>query len=92
MPKLPVKKNWGRAAENENPLLTRQLDEAYTDIVNVVNTTIKKNVTDNTSPSVTAQVNSLFEIGDIWVRKDTNQAWIMTSRTNDQTVNWQIIT
>lgn len=92
MSNLPVSKNWGSAYANENRELVRQLDEMYSLIANVVNTKITKYVTSGADAPATSQLNRSFQIGDIYVRTDTNKAWIMTSRTNDQTVNWQIIT
>lgn len=92
MPTMPTKKNWGRAVENENRLLVRQLDEFYTDTVSFINTKISKYVTSGVDPVPLSQLNSRFEIGDIYVRTDTNRAWIMTSRTSSDDVVWTLIT
>lgn len=89
---MPTKKNWGRAVENENRLLTRQLDEFYTDSVSFINTKVTKYVTSGADPSANTQLNKLFEIGDIYVRTDTDTAWIMTSRTDAENVVWTQIT
>ncbi len=97
MPTLINNFNWGRAVENENPNLVRQLSQAYTDTALVVNTKVSKYVTDgnqkpNVDPPANSQFNNNFEIGDIYVRIDTNKAWIMTSRTTSNAVTWTIIT
>jgi hypothetical protein len=94
MPTLVTRFNWGRAIQNDNPILYRQLDEVYTDIAIVVNTKVSKYITDVDPPNnVTAsQVNANFDLGDIWINKSTDTAWIMTSRTDTTTVNWQQIT
>jgi hypothetical protein len=89
---LPVKKNWGQAYNEENPNLIRALDEMYTDIANAINNLVKKNVVATGDPPANSQINSFFSVGDIWVRKDTNKAWIMTSRTTPNAVTWIIIT
>lgn len=89
--------NWGSALRNDNPTLARQLSEAYTDTAQVVNTKASKYVTDGIQkPHVNAPANSSlnenFELGDIYVRSDTNSAWIMTSRTTARAVTWTLIT
>jgi hypothetical protein len=89
---LPIKKNFGAQLYKDAPQLSRQLDEMYTDIAFAVNQLIKKYVTQGADAPANAQLNSLFNIGDIYVRTDTNKAWIMTSRTSPNIVNWQIIT
>ncbi len=92
MGKLPLKKNWGRATENQYPLLVRQLDEMYTDLANNVVQSIKRYVTTGVDAPANAQLNSLFEIGDIYIRTDTTKAWIMTKRTDPNNVTWTQIT
>lgn len=92
MPTLITRYNWGSALANSNPLLVRQLDEAYSDTAIAVNTKISKNVVDGQDPPASDVVNKNFEIGDIWVRTDTNSAWIMTSRTTNVSVTWTLIT
>ena len=89
---LPLKKNWGAAYDDENPQLMRALDEMYSDIANAITILIKRNVVSGMDAPANAQVNSFFSIGDIWVRTDTNKAWIMTSRTTPNAVTWTIIT
>ncbi len=92
MSRLPLKKNWGRSAESTSLELIRALDEMYTDIVNDLSNVTRKYSVNGTSAPANSQINGLFDIGDIWVRTDTNQAWILTSRTTPEIVNWQIIT
>lgn len=89
---LPLKKNFGRDVNEELPQLARQLDEMYTDIANAINNLVKKNILTGVDPQAVDQRNSFFSIGDIAIRKDTNKAWIMTSRTNPNTVVWTLIT
>ncbi len=97
MPTLIQNFNWGSALRNENPELTRQLSTAYTETALVVNTKVSKYFTDgdqkpNVDPPANSQFNKNFEIGDIYVRTDTDSAWIMTSRTTANAVTWKIIT
>lgn len=92
MPTLVQKFNWGSALENQNRLLTRQLDEAYTDIARCVNTKISKYILDGSDPAASSDANKNFEIADIAVRTDTDTAWIMTSRTSGTDVVWTQIT
>lgn len=89
---LPLKKNFGRDVLEELPQLARQLDEMYTDIANTVNNLVKKNILTGANPAANDQRNSFFSIGDLAIRTDTNAAWIMTSRTSPNVVNWQLIT
>ncbi len=94
MPTLITDFNWGQALRNQNGELTRQLSDAYTSTALCVNTKISKYVTTTDAPnSVTSnQTNKNLEIGDIWVNKSTDKAWIMTSRTTDLLVTWTLIT
>ena len=97
MPTLITNFNWGSALRNENPELTRQLSEAYTDTANAVNTKVSKYTTDgvrkpHVAPPANSQFNKNFEIGDIYVRTDNNRAWIMTSRVDAEQVTWTLIT
>jgi hypothetical protein len=87
MANLPPRFNWGFNTAQSDPALFKQLNQVYTDIAQVVNTRVSAFATtlDPTSP---AAVNAQFKIGDIWVRTDTNQAWVMTSRTSDIAVTW----
>jgi hypothetical protein len=89
--------NWGTALYDQNRDLMRQLSEAYTNTALVVNTKVSKYVTDgqfkpNVDPPANDPFNRNFEIGDIYVRTDTDSAWIMTSRTSSDIVVWTIIT
>jgi len=88
---LPLKKNFGNEVANEMPQVARQLDEMYTDIANAINNLIKRNVITGSDPSANDQRNSFFSIGDVTVRTDTDQAWIMTSRTTPNAVTWTLI-
>lgn len=94
MPTLIQNFNWGSALYNQNPLLVRQLTDAYSDTAKVVNTKISKYVVevDPPNPVTSNQANKNFEIGDIWVNKASDTAWIMTSRTTDLLVTWTLIT
>jgi len=89
--------NWGSSLKNQNPELTRQLSTAYTDTAQVVNTKISKYTTDgdrkpHVDPPANSDFNNNFEIADIYVRTDTDTAWIMTSRTTSNAVTWTLIT
>ena len=94
MPTMLQEFNWGDSMRNGNPELTRQMSQAYANTSLVVNTKISKVVQDIDAPTplVESQVNKNMEIGDIWVNKLTNAAWIMTSRTTDLLVTWTLIT
>lgn len=94
MPRLITNFNWGTALRNQNPELTRQLSEAYSDTALVVNTKVSKYITDRDAPNAATpdDANKNLELGDIWVNKTTDTAWIMTSRTTDLLVTWSQIT
>jgi hypothetical protein len=97
MPTLVTEFNWGKDIYDENPNLTRQLSQSYSETARAVNTKVSKYTTDgiqkpHVDPPVNDQFNQNFEIGDIYVRTDTNSAWIMTSRTTSQAATWSIIT
>ena len=94
MPTLITNFNWGTALKNANPELTRQLSEAYTQTAQCVNTKTSKYVTkvDPPDPITSSSTNKNFEIGDFWVNKSSDTAWIMTSRTTDLLVTWTQIT
>ena len=97
MPTLINVFNWGSALRNNNPELVRQLNTAYSDTANAVNSKVSKYTTDglqrpNVDPPANSDFNRNFEIGDIYVRTDTDTAWIMTSRTNSNAVTWTLIT
>lgn len=97
MPTLVTNYNWGRAVENDNPDLARQLSQSYTTTAKAINTKISKYVTNGTTlpnvdPPANSDFNKNFEIGDIYVRIDTNTAWIMTSRSTANAVTWTQIT
>lgn len=97
MPTLIQNFNWGASLRNANPELTRQLSQAYSDTAIVVNSKSSRYVTDgnqkpNVDPPATSDFNKNFEIGDFYVRIDTDTAWIMTSRTTSIDVTWTQIT
>lgn len=96
MPNLVRRFNFGDAKEPERKLY-RQLDEMYSDISLITNGKVSKYVTNGGSkphvdPPANDAFNRNFELGDIYVRSDTDSAWIMTSRTDALVVNWQLIT
>ncbi len=97
MPTLLTSYNWGAALRNENPDLARQLSQSYSDLALAVNSKISKYVTNGTSrphvnPPANSDFNKNFEEADIYVRSDTDTAWIMTSRTSATAVVWTQIT
>ena len=97
MPTVITKFNWGNALLNQNPLLTRQLSESYSDLAICINTKSSVYVTDGINkPHVNApavsSLNANYSIGDMFVRTDTDTAWIMTSRTTSEAVTWTQIT
>lgn len=97
MPTLLQNFNWGSSIRNSNPELGRQLSQAYTDTALAVNSKSSKYVTDgvlkpNVNPPANSSFNKNFDVGDFYVRTDTNSAWIMTSRTDAENVIWTLIT
>lgn len=94
MPRVATNFNWGTALRNENPDLTRQMSSAYEQTALCVNTKISKYVTTTDAPNAATAnaANKNLEIGDIWVNKSLDRAWIMTSRTTDVLVTWKLIT
>lgn len=92
MPRLIEKFNWGNALFNFNQELVRQLDTAYADTARIVNTKISKVVRPGIAPPTSDQFNVNYEVGDIYVRPDTDTAFIMTSRTTATDVTWTLIT
>ncbi len=92
---LPLKKNFGKEIRELSPVLSRQLDEMYTDIANALTYVVRKNILDGSNPissPLTDQRNTFFSVGDITVRIDTDTAWIMTSRISPEEVVWSQIT
>ena len=92
MPTLVTNFNWGTAIYNQNRELVRQLSEAYNATALVVNTKISKTTSPNQDPPANSPFNRNFEIGDVYVREDTDTAWMMTSRTSSDAVTWTQIT
>jgi hypothetical protein len=89
---LPLTRNWGNELLEDYPELIRNLDEMYSKIALTLQVVIKKDVVSGADPAATSQRNTLFSIGDITVRTDTDTAWIMTSRTSPETVVWSQVT
>ncbi len=97
MPTLINNFNWGTSLFNSNPELVRQLSQAYTDTAFAVNTKPARYVTNggsnpNVDPPASSIFNKNFDVGDFYVRVDTDTAWIMTSRVDAETVTWSQIT
>ncbi len=91
MPSLILNYNFGASLE-ENPVLNRQLSDIYRILAQALNTKVSKFVTSGANPPANDQFNVNFDIGDIYVRTDTDTAWIMTSRKTSQAVTWTQIT
>ena len=89
---LPISRNWGEAYKSTNPLLINELDDMYFDVATAISRNIKRDVVSGADPAANSPRNAIFSIGDITVRTDTNQAWIMTSRTTPNAVTWTLIT
>lgn len=93
---LPLHKNFGDDIKKLSPSLNNQLSQMYTDIALSLQNVIKKDIVSGADPAAdttaTTQRNTLFSIGDITIRTDTNAAWIMTSRTAPNVVTWTLIT
>lgn len=92
MPTLPRTFNWGETIRNIGADLYNQLSKAYTDTSDVVNTKISKRVVSGQDPPASDQINRNYDIGDMWIRTDTNRVWCMTSRTTDIAVTWTELT
>jgi hypothetical protein len=93
MPTIAQDFNWGSAVKNENPELARQLSQAYGVTARSINDRPAKYFTDgiqkpNVNPPANDPFNQNFEIGDIYIRTDTNSVWMMTSRTSSTAVTW----
>lgn len=91
MPTLPPRYNWGTEVKNINVTLYNQLSDSFTEIANVTNTKTSKYVT-TTNPPADGQANLNFDVGDLWVNRSTDTAWIMTSRSTNTAVTWKQIT
>ncbi len=92
MPTLVTRYNWGKGEDAEENRKNRQLSDTFSDIAVIVNNKVSKRVISGQDPPASDQVNKNFEIGDVWVRTDTDSAWMMTSRTTDIAVTWTLIT
>lgn len=92
MPTLVRVFNWGRKIQDMGNDLYNQLSKSYSDTADIVNIKVTKRVILNQDPPASDQVNKNYDIGDIWVRTDSDTAWIMTSRTTDVDAVWTQIT
>ncbi len=88
---LPLYKNFGDEIKELSPTLSNQLSQMYTDIAFALQLVVKKNVITGADPAANDQRNSLFSIGDITVRTDTNGVWVMTNRTTPNAVTWTAV-
>lgn len=96
MPTLATNFNYGKN-RTQDPELNRQMSQAYAQTAYAVNGKSSKYVTNGTSlpnvdPPASDDFNRNFELGDLYVRTDTDSAWIMTSRTTATAVTWTPIT
>lgn len=91
MPRLPTNYNFGRIERDENPELIRALSDMYSKTALEVNYRVSKRVVAGQNPPASNEVNKNFEIGDMWIRTDTNGVWVMTSRTSDIAVTWTAV-
>lgn len=100
MTRLNQTYNWGKELANDNPDLYRQLSDVYGDVSRATNTKSSKTVSPNPqipgddaeNPPASSEFNKQFDIGDVYVRTDTDTAWMMTSRTSPTAVTWTQIT
>lgn len=97
MPSLIQYFNWGSGLQNANPELVRQLSQAYSDLAFACNQKIDSYVTDglqkpHVDPPANSDFNKNYKVSDVYVRQDTDTAWIMTSRISSQVVTWTQIT
>lgn len=92
MPSLNRRFNFGAKEKEQNPDLYNQMSDMYEDISGVTNTKASKRVIADQDPPANNQVNSNYDIGDLWVRTGTDTAWIMTSRTTANIAVWTQIT
>jgi hypothetical protein len=97
MSRLNTTYNFGASLRNANPALNRQLGQIYNLIALALTDRVSKYVTNgeqrpHVDPPASSQFNVAFDIGDIYVRTDTDTAWIMTSRTTSEAVTWTVIT
>lgn len=99
MSRLPTRYNWGKQIEDEYPDLFRRLSDVYTDIALVLNETSKVAISPNpkiqgsiaANPPASSDFNRAFDIGDKYVRTDTDAVWVMTSRTTPEAVTWTAV-
>ena len=91
MANLPTRYNWGISIKNQNATLYNQLSDTYSDTARAVNSKINKYIS-TSDPKANSVENTIFDLGDIWVNKNTDTAWIMTSRQTNTQVTWKQIT
>ena len=91
MPSQTPRFNWGTEIKNINPTLYNQLNDSFSSTARVLNTKISKYIT-NVNPPADDSINMNFEQADIWINEDTDNAWILTSRTTNTAVTWKQIT
>lgn len=89
---LNRKFNFGDKLAIDNRDLYNQLSDMYEDISGVVNGKASTKAMKNQDPPASSPANANYKITDIFVREDTNQAWILTSRTSTNDVTWTLIT
>lgn len=100
MSRLPEDFNWGKELATDNPNLYRQLSQVYSENSRATNRKSNKTVSPNpqipgdtaNDPPANSTFNAAFDIGDLYVRTDTDTAWIMTSRTSENAATWTQIT
>jgi len=91
MSRLQRRFNFGAEIKNVNDTLYNQMNDSYFSIAVVVNTKSTRVETDVDAPA-NDPINSGLDIGDLWVNKSTDKAWIMTSRVTSEQVTWKQIT
>lgn len=96
MSRISTRYNWGKEIEDKYPELFRRLNEIYTDLALVINETSRVAISPNPKipgsladdPPMDSPFNVNFDIGDKYVRTDTNAVWVLTSRTTPEAVTW----
>lgn len=82
--------NFGRDLPEELKKLYTQLDRMYSTLARGINVKTRT-YTSTSAPSASAQINKEFDIGDSWIKTDTNKVYILTSRTSDIDVTWSLM-
>lgn len=91
MTRLNVRYNWGENLSEQNPELFRQLNDVYTDLATKSNGKANK-IAMTSEPPSDSPVNKNFDIGDLWIKKDTNEVWVLTSRITAESATWKKMT